>query len=1012
MKKYIIIILSTVAALWSSCVQEPLFDDQAKGDVVSIGITNRMLNGAQGIAVAQIRFLAFDGRGNSVLNRSGSDLADSGTTAGEGRYEASLPTGTYDFFVLVNEPADVTSILDGVTKRSDLDAIKIQAGTPFTEANTPLMQRSSIRIRNSVAGSTIGEVSTDGGASWSSEFAVQLERLYAKTSLFIKKNTANAADAFTIKKVELVNIPAYSYLITRHYDGTDLHSRVMYEHNTGISFTANSTAPLGTEVVASVPTAPNPSNIFPEYQLTVPTDVDKAMYYLISAQYKEASGATFDVAYKIPLRRNLLIDNYSLNRNDHYEVTATITKRGEMDGAQINYTVRDWSGRDVSVDINKDPFLDVSNIEVNAYDAAMTRVYFYTNQPASQVYVKEQLSVGSRDGNMIAVKDVFHDLVDEGGNAQRNFTYTVDPVTGLGEGYIDIVNLNTTQAGTARRVIYLKSGMLERAITVNSIISQELAKQNATPYVGTFHRNDERGERIVTWHAEGDWQVEIVTTGTDSRSTASASNLRIDRFASPAYYSGGLYVLSPMDAEGAYVTDASVQGKLYGRGRVYFRVGWDSYSTPDSQRHAQLKVTYQSTLGGPELTTVLYCRQGEEPDRMASTDVRFAAFNVDTPETFVTYPSMSGNLYQWNKTKPWPVAGVINAYPSDAYNPSYNSEQYVCPPKYAYPDQTALSELAASLTPTSYQWGYYADGYFDRRAVDKHSHSVTGRSGELASAGGLIHPPGSSVGIFLPTADWRNLTGTLTSHGQKGASGHYWSAVMNDVDGNSVYPHDAPGVNAAIALHLTPNDGQANGVNRLEYIHKASAMSVRCMRVEGNTFYFDTNGGKSAPRSITATKGSVVRFPAQPQSPDVIFEFDKWYDNPEGFGTGYLPGEEISMTNQDKTWYAIYKKTGFKYNGNAYLLSPELGSKKWVDAVATCEAYEGGTKGWMLPEVNLLVSIFTEDNNQFPNYREYWSSTQHTTTTLAYYLSPAFSSKYTSGPKTEFHNVRCVKKLN
>lgn len=1020
--------------MWSSCTQEPLFD-RAEGDAVSIGIASRILDGEQRITFRSLRFLAFDGAGHAVLNQSATEPIDSGSSTGSGsatdsgsstdsgsatgsstspreeRYKLSLLPGTYEFFVVINEPADLTATLNAVTKRSHLDGLKIRSAASLTEADLPLMKQASIRVRSQGAGSPTGEVSTDGGAYWSTEFTIHPERLYAKTSLFIKKNTTHPGDAFTIKKVELVNIPAYSFLIARDYDGNTLLSRVMYEDPTGISFTTNDTTSPGTELVAVLPVAPAPSNLFPEYHLSVPADADKAMHYLISAQYKAASGATFDVVYKIPLRRNLLVDDYSLHRNDHYEVTATVTKRGQTDDVQINYTVRDWSGRDVSVDIRKDPFLDVSNVEVNAYDAAITRVYFYTNQPASQVYIKEQLSVGSIDGNKVAVKDLFYDLVDEGRGAPRNFSYTVDPLTGLGEGYIDIVNLHTSQAGTARRILYLKSGLLERAIAVNSILSAEVAKQNPTPYVGTFHRSEEKGERIVTWHAEGEWSAEIVNSGADARALAAAPHLRIDRFASPAYYSGGLYGSSPIDAEGADVTDGRTDGKLYGRGRIYFRVGWDSPSTPDNQRHAQLKVTYQSTPGSVEKIVYLYCRQGEEPDRMAANDIRFAAFNVDTPETFVPYPSLSGNLYQWNKTKTWPVTGSVNAYPGGNYNLAYDSEQYICPPKYAYPNQAALSQLATLLTQATYQWGYYADGYFDRRGVDPNSHTVIGRSGELASAGGLLHFPATSVGLFLPTTDWRDRTGTLAVHGRKGSSGHYWSAVMQDADGNAIHAHDSPGESTAIALHLGPHSGSGDDGNRLEFLHKASALNVRCIRLEGNTFYFDANGGKNAPRTVTTTTGTTVRFPAGTKSPNPVLEFDKWADHPDGSGSCYSPGDEIAMTDQDKTWYATYKKVGFAYEGNVYLLSPDLGPLSWTNAMTACTTYEGGAQGWLLPERDLLVSIYREEPGLFPELY-YWSATVYSNPLQAYYLNPYFGTKYDNDAKTKPYRVRCVKKIN
>lgn len=980
-----------------------------------------------------------------------------------GSYPLQLFKGEYRLVILINEPSEITSALNNATALRDLQAIQLNSSQ--RESNIVLVSNNMINVTTVAGQPTQGLVSVDGAPATQNP-EIEIKRAQAKTTLYMRKYTKKNGlpdDRIVIKKVTLCNVPKYSYLLPNYYTEATFNKQVIYDNATGIlldqdvtdaQYAVKDKVTEGaySNVVLEVPTDTDPTNIFPEYMMQDPTNSANAAYLLVEASYT-SKGATTDVSYTLPaLRANELIENYNLNRNHNYIVYLTLTQRGVFDSFEVTYTVKDWEGQDVNVDINKDPFLDITNINVNAYDAAVTRVYFYSNQTADNVFVSPIGHIGSESGTAFNVKDEFHKLVPDntGGTPESadNFHYEFDVNTGVGKGYIDIINLKTSTAGSQTRVINLIAGKIIRTITINSTISEEAAKRITVPYIGTFHRANEHSERLITWHATGEWTATI-------RNGQNSDKLVMDKLASPAYSKGLYTVQNPMGAEGAEVVDETklVNGQriISGYGRVYFRVGWqDTPADKNSNRYAIIDVTFN----GNAETATLYCRQGQEPEELVSGNtILMSTYNVALPDQFTMYPTMAGYFYQWNDRTPYAPIGTLASYNTTVRHDVFDESRSVCPTGYGYPSEETITALGPILDNMDVHWGYYADGYFDRRAIT--NHLVNGSSVNVAYAGNLFYNPVNGKSMFTPTNGGRDLTGkfSLVRPGDPTQS-----TMMTGFWAN--YSSNA---NDAVAVFQYSDVKSQVGT-----IDKLSAISVRCVKLSGNTLYFDANGGSGAPRSITALPGTSVSIP---QAPTVgLSQWHLcigWNTRSDGKGTAYKFNSSKLIGSTDETLYAMWESmdnirlssgstTGnfisddnigtFTYN--SYVLGSNGGFRSTLDnalnnelaypylqfsnigiAAAWTDAYTGCKNmapagQWRLPRISELYWSYRYDPNiWYNNYNNmtltgscFVSGTEVSSTQYwGIYAQNCYASQ-TAGmavvdPKNNLMYYRCVKEI-
>ena len=307
------------------------------------------------------------------------------------------------------------------------------------------------------------------------------------------------------------------------------------------------------------------------------------------------------------------------------------------------------------------------------------------------------------------------------------------------------------------------------------------------------------------------------------------------------------------------------------------------YSTTFPARYAVITLYYGSS-GTKNLTHKIFLRQGEWADYLmtnadafptgtgtptppARTEcVRFSPYNLTDPagntETdysliaplavgggkFVDYPTQAGYSFHFNyNTKPMNpyLADYTNWPGTNAYGAAFWSaaSTETCPAPYrrfndvpvpSAPHNTtgpiAGSEVRQSLfwkpqilTGVSHDnsvWGYYADGFFDRReratasgANAGSNTSVSTGNSRIAHVGNLFFNPDLTsthynASVFFPAAGSRYTNGSLTASGHQSA---YWSSSSVSA-GNSWF------------LLASGN------VVYMSYMNRVCGYSVRCVR--------------------------------------------------------------------------------------------------------------------------------------------------------------------------------------
>lgn len=183
---------------------------------------------------------------------------------------------------------------------------------------------------------------------------------------------------------------------------------------------------------------------------------------------------------------------------------------------------------------------------------------------------------------------------------------------------------------------------------------------------------------------------------------------------------------------------------------------------------------------------------------------------------FTAYPSQAGAFFQWANANqprrayhPANPTGIItnwqNNYPNNFWN-SLRAIHETCPPGYRRPNDgtitqnsnatVAFSEMRQSLwlnpqggrvgNADNSVWGYYADGFFDRREI---SDSDTGHAGtavatgtaNVAYTGRLFFNPTTNASLFIPASGYRNYTTGQPLSGQlreAGEDGSYWTSSV------------------------------------------------------------------------------------------------------------------------------------------------------------------------------------------------------------------------------------------
>jgi hypothetical protein len=379
-------------------------------------------------------------------------------------------------------------------------------------------------------------------------------------------------------------------------------------------------------------------------------------------------------------------------------------------------------------------------------------------------------------------------------------------------------------------------------------------------WVGAFWKANQKGERLIRQSNTGSWEAKVIEPATNSwivldRNLTTDPNVGWLPGADESKVHNGNdsftnnpNINSPENFETLHPVNSTLTS-VSGTGTIYFRIGLTGTIGATEHRYGIVELTYNN---GQKQN--IYIRQGEYPDVLFSgrTNARqFSPYNLtydNDPWTvgagttytnhpqvgqgagvFVDYPTQAGAFFQWangtanfqrrayHPTTPglnpinianWPVTGTPNTWSATGNE--------TCPSGYRRPNDgsttaqeggsNTASEMRQSLyaSPpsgvTAYNdnsvFGYYADGFFDRRKIVSFSSgtfvsvpaSVSIGNSMIAYIGVLFYNANTNASLFFPTAGERiaissqegQLVGTA-------GGGFYWSSSSQNTTNNNAW---------------------------------------------------------------------------------------------------------------------------------------------------------------------------------------------------------------------------------
>lgn len=314
-------------------------------------------------------------------------------------------------------------------------------------------------------------------------------------------------------------------------------------------------------------------------------------------------------------------------------------------------------------------------------------------------------------------------------------------------------------------------------------------------YVGAFWKSDQTGERIIripvtSASNAGTWMATVYQTDASwSADDIVFDNNMDDAFPMNNNNAEGYQVASSSTAarhaSGLITSGASSASPQY----ILFRIGLKSTHNATAAtpaRYATVVITYANGAKAQ----LLFLRQGHDPDYLmgSGSSPKWSPYNVGTAGSFVDYPTKAGYYKKWTTSTTMydpSIAGVISDWTNDVTNTGIAN---VCPLGYKIPSTDGSSAPSASnemgyLQAASSAYGYYADGYFDRRAITGASgtnassnSTVSNGTADVAYIGSVFYNPATMASLFLPAAGFRRSIGGRLDYA--GYIGYYWSGSL------------------------------------------------------------------------------------------------------------------------------------------------------------------------------------------------------------------------------------------
>lgn len=786
-----------IVSLLSSCVRETqTANPPVSGKAALVKIETRAIGGSgPDDRIVSVRIMTFGPVGDFVSSNTFYDEA--AITAAGGTIVHEMKSGEQDFVFIANENngAELAALQASsfTGKKSGLNGISLPASA-FNQTD-PIPMFTGVDNVTVLPGSE--GIRVEGGSIVTSDWVVEMKRLAIRIDMALKSK-ANLEGQF--KGVSFPNA-ANAVPLTGNYAG-------------------------GQNTAKTVAVAGNAANFEP-YVLTQ-ADIDagyvwgKKVTRIILPSHTFADKANTAKALKM----EIIMDGWGANpsatigydepSDNTLPPNTNFTGEGIISPQlQLNLYPVEWTTQDADGTIGRT--LNVSAIRKYLTKGATRRIYFNSNQRSVSI---DATGKYTGTGTEFTVSAVFNGLSDS------NFNYTYDAATGTGTGYFDITALSTAKGGTYS--IYLNAGGLRREIPVTLILADPTI---APSYVGTFHRWNETGERLLKFTST----FSATNAGTWTAMVVSGEEwIALDKNPS----GGGT-------AEANQLTSgtSSVSGTCSSANPIYFRVGMRSRlpSAESAPRYGLVMLVCNAGTANHR-SYLIYVRQGEAADylmRNVAEDnpesgpmagqkrtlaVRISPYNLTDPnggsgrvgaETgyrygFTDYPSKGGYFFQWYKTWAWSPAGASTTDWLGYYGPTgmWNANNVLwetCPAGYRRPADgsttssvetptAAASEIRQSLylNPQNDKeskldnstWGFLADGFFDRGNIVTPpgnnfvaNTAVSPGTANAAYIGRLFFNSNNNASVFLPAPGYRYTDNGVLENA--GGHGRYWTSTSS-----------------------------------------------------------------------------------------------------------------------------------------------------------------------------------------------------------------------------------------
>lgn len=327
--KYQIIIVWILAFLFGCSKENSPSELTYTGDV-ELSIATKLSSISSQQIIRQRRMMIFHAN-TGVIAYNQSVTYPSGSIDIAPVFTLKIKQGSYNVVTICNETPELSTDLNKITNRNQLAHIILT--TPNKEEDIVLSGDKNFMIKAVDGDPERPAISIDNGISWKETgLTVTLRRIASKFSLRIRKKTDRASDRIWIKRVELLNLPKYSFLQGQPYSDTFTDEEI---------FTGN------TELIQNEPYTSVSSNIIlNEYLLSEIQNSEQCAAFRISATYARSGQLPADVTYISPVT-GIEASNYSLVRNNHYRVDATIRQIGEIEySTSAGYDIADWENTD------------------------------------------------------------------------------------------------------------------------------------------------------------------------------------------------------------------------------------------------------------------------------------------------------------------------------------------------------------------------------------------------------------------------------------------------------------------------------------------------------------------------------------------------------------------------------------------------------------------------------------------------------------------------------------------